>query len=431
MSDRLNILILHQMGDPRTWRSSVRDIEYSLPDYAPEHNYIVHDASLPAPDFIKDIEYHCVILGSTCLCNCHFPLMLSKTLKQYAFIKDSNAFKIAMPQDDYDCSAILERWLLDWNIDLLYTVCPQHWDVLYPNLALTKKIRLGYTGYVSDKMIERGRHLKPFESRTIDVSYRAAKLPPHFGVVGHLKGVIGDVFLANTSDEGFVVDISTHPKNIIHGDKWLDFIENSKFTLGSNSGSSLLDPEGEIRFKVERYLAFNPKATYEEVRDACFPMEDGKWIFTAISPRNIEAALLGTVQICTPGSYSGIMFPETHYIPFEPDGSNIRDVVAMMRDTYKVKRIAAACKEAFLSVKELRYSYHVQEIIDLITQGISTAKIVGTNTEEMKRLIQKYREYNKNFSKYFWLSRRLISSAKKVAVVLGARKVKYFFTHNR
>ncbi len=428
MPDRLNILILHRMGDPRTWRSSVRDIEFCLPDYAPEHNYIVHNASLPLPDFVKDIEFHGIVLGPTFLCNRYHPPTLARTLKEYDFIKSSNAFKIAMPQDDYDCSALLERWVLDWGVDLLYTICPEHWDVLYPNLSPTRKIRLGYTGYVSDRMIDRFRHPKPFAARSIDVAYRASKLPPNFGHVGHVKGIIGDVFLAKAKNEDLVLDISTHHKDTIHGDKWLSFVEDSKFVLVSNGGSSLLDPEGEIRFKVDRYLALHPKASFDEVREACFPMEDGKWTFTMISPRNIEAALLETVQICTPGSYSGIMRPEEHYIPFEPDGSNFHDVLAMMHDTIKVGEMASACKEAFLSVKELRYSYHVQEIVEGIARGVSAKRIAGTGAKEMERHVRRYSEYSRRASRYYWPYRRLASRAKQVAIALGAKKVKSLLT---
>jgi hypothetical protein len=413
------------MGDPRRWRSSVRDIEFCLPDYAPEHCYIVHNASLPLPDFVKDIEFHGIVLGPTFLCNRYHPPTLTKTLEAYAFIKSSNAFKIAMPQDDYDCSAILERWVLDWGVDLLYTVCPEHWDVLYPNLSLTGKIRLGYTGYVADKMIDRSRHPKPFAARSVDVSYRARKLAPNFGRVGYVKGIIGDIFLEKAANQGLILDISTHPKDTIHGDQWLDFIEDSKFVLGSNSGSSLLDPEGEIRFEVERYLAFHPNASFDEVRDACFPMESERYAFTAISPRNIEAALLETVQILTPGSYNGIMLPEEHYIPFEPDGSNIHDVLAMMRDTVKVRKIASACKDAFLSVKELRYSYHVSEIIDEISTGVYKKRISGMDTKKIEHYIQKYNEYIQRYSKCYWPYHRLMLRAKQVAIALGAKRVKY------
>ncbi len=422
MNEKLNILILHKMGDPRRWLSSVRDIEFCLPDYAPEHNYIVHNATLPIPDFVKDVDFHGIVLGSTFLCNRYPPSALTKTMEEYYFIKNAKAIKIAMPQDDYDCSGILERWMIDWKIDFLYTVCADHWEILYPILSLEGKIKQGYTSYISEKMIDRCRSPKEFSSRSIDVSYRS-KLS-YLGRMRYLKGTIGELFKKATLNQGLILDVSTHPKDTIFGGKWLEFVEDSKFVLGSNSGSSLLDPEGEICFNVNKYLAFHPRASFEEVREACFPGVDEKWSFTAISPRNIEAALLETAQICVPGTYSGIMQPEEHYIPFEPDGSNINDVLSVMRDREKVKTMTLSCKEAFLSVKELRYRNHVREIIDTITRAVSTKKIVGTQQERMEKQIKRYIGFNERCMRYYWPYQRSLKGVKKVAKVLGAKKIK-------
>jgi len=428
MSDKLNILILHRMGDPRTWLTSVRDLEYCLPDYAPEHHYIVHNAALPPPKFIKDIDFHGIILGSTFLCNRCLPALYKKTLEDYSFIGNSDAFKIALPQDDYDCSAILEKWMLEWNIDLVYTVCPNHWDILYPTISLDNKIKLGYTSYISEKMIERCKSPKPFSSRRTDVSYRS-KLS-YLGQMRYTKGTIGNVFVNNIPFSDYVLNISTHPKDTIFGERWLDFIEDSKFVLGSNSGSSILDPEGELAADVNRYLASHRNATFEEVRKACFPEEDGTWNFTAISPRNIEAALLETAQICVPGPYSGIMQPEEHYIPIEPDGSNIQDVLAKMRDTASVGKMIRRCKEAFLAVEELRYRHLVQEILETITHGVSAKRITGTKPDQMEKHIMSYKEFDETCSKYYWPYQRLWQRFKRTAKYL-AKKIKDFLTSRK
>lgn len=429
MPDRLNILIIHRLGDPRTWRASARDIEFCLPDYAPEHNYIVHNDVLPLPSFIKEIDFHAIILGETFL-SYRSPSFIKKARKKYDFIKNTSAFKIAMPQDNYACSAVMERLFLEWNVDVVYNVCPEHWDILYPKLNKLGKIKLGYTGYVADKMIDSRKTPKPFELRKVDVCYRVRDVEFICGKLGQIKRNIGEIFQKEIERVGetLTLDISSRPEDTLYGEKWLDFIEGSKFILGSSSGSSLLDPEGKIRARVDQYLALHPKATFEETAAACFPQDDGKWSFTAISPRNIEAALLETVQILTPGSYSGIMLPEEHYIPFEPDGSNIHDVLAMMKDTIKVKKIASACKDAFLSVKELRYSYHVRQIVEEIAHAASTKRIIGTSAEQMQRYVRKYEEYSQRYSKYCWPYLRLVSRVKQVAIALGARRAKNLLT---
>jgi hypothetical protein len=55
---RLNVLILHRMGDPRYYRESVRALEYMIPECRADINSIVHDCDLPFPEYLKKIEYH-------------------------------------------------------------------------------------------------------------------------------------------------------------------------------------------------------------------------------------------------------------------------------------------------------------------------------------------------------------------------------------
>jgi hypothetical protein len=392
MTDRLNILVLHKMGDPKFWRKAVRDLEFMLPTYAPEHNYIVHAGDLPLPEFVKEIKFHGIVLGPTFLYTRSNPKAFEIALEDYDFIRTSDAFKIALPQDDYYCSALLDRWMVDWNIDLVYTVCPEHWDVLYPRyLEQCGSIRPGFTGYVSEEMICKWQTPKAFERRTIDVSYRSHTKHRNYGRLGFTKAYIGEIFRSKVHGSGLVLDISTKNSDMIPGTKWYDFVENSRFCLASISGSSLLDREGKIKSKVNAYVESHPKATFEQVERYCFPGEDGKYIFTAISPRNIEAALAGTVQIATPGNYNGIFEAGEHYIRLEPDGSNISDVLQMMRDISGVSSIAKRSKEAILAVDTLRFKNHVSNLIRQIGDGVSTKKTRGTSEESMARFITRYR----------------------------------------
>lgn len=427
MKEHLNILVLHRMGDPIFWRSAVRDLEFMLPTYAPEHNYIVHDSNMALPDFVKEIQFHGIVFGPTFLCSRYRPAELAQTLKEYDFIRTSNAFKIALPQDDYDCSAILDRWMVSWNMDVVYTVCPDNWDILYPSYSRKNKIQLGYTGYVSDAWLESHQQYKPFHLRKIDVSYRANKLPPNFGRIGYIKGVIGERFISKLGNVDLKLDISTDQNDLISGDGWHAFLEDSKFCLVTNSGSSLLDPEGEIRARVNRYLSIKPMATFEMVEECCFKGEDEKYIFTAIAPRNIEAALAGTVQIGIVGSYSGILQAEDHYIPLEPDCSNISDVVSMMNDRQKVAAMAKGCKEAILAVDDLRFKNHVTKLIQQIEDGVTVKKIHGSGDESVKQVISQYR----NEASAFWRRRRVTSKLRGIGARLGGRYIRDFFFESK
>ncbi len=401
----LRILILHRMGDPLQWRSSVRELELSLFEQRPEHTYIVHDVELSFPAFLKDMDYDGIVLGPTFLGVRRFPKLLKQMKKEYSFVEQSPAYKIALPQDDYDCGAILDEWLTGWKIDELVTVIDGYRDLLYPNYGKRGKIRLGYTGYVSDRWIEYWSAPAPFGSRKIDVCYRSKRLPPNFGRIGVVKGIIGDLFKEGVGDTKLIMDISTRMEDFIPGEKWNQFIGNSRSCLTANSGSSLFDPYGEIRRKVNEYVRDHKNAPFEEVERNCFPDEDGIHMMTALSPRNIEAALSETVQIAVRGKYSGILREDRDYLPLNDDASNAKEVEKMLSDDLFLKRISSSAKEAVLSIDALRYGNHLDRIIDGITMH-KRSDFSSQKHDEFVRLKNRYELFKPALGTMYWTAKR-------------------------
>jgi hypothetical protein len=421
---RLNVLILHRMGDPRHYREAVRTLEYMIPECRADINCIVHDCDLPFPKYLKEIKYHLIVLGPTFLCARYHHKSFVKVLHEFDFIRKSRACKVAMPQDDYDCSAILDEWMLLWSVDLVYTVCPENWSVLYPTFLRFGEVRLGFTGYISDSWIEAWKYPKPYSKRSIDVSYRASTLQANFGRLGRLKSDIAGMFLSLIPSGKKHLDISVDPKDMIPGSKWHSFLEDSRFCLVTASGSSLLDTNGEFRQKVNDFYLKNPKASFEEIERECFPNQDGKYIFTAISPRNIEAALTETVQIATPGSYSGLMHPLEHYIPLNEDCSNINEVLLMMDDLKLVEQMKQKCKKAILGEARLRRSVIVDEIINFAESVVAKRNIISTGQDEVEKKFGRYKKEVKRIALRFWFLRRIKSGLKAVAIILGYKYVK-------
>lgn len=414
------------MGDPRYRREAVQALEFMIKEYALGSNCITHDADLPFPSYLRDVNFHLIVLGPTFLCNRYHKSNFDQALRNYDFIRTSDACKVALPQDDYDCSAILDRWMVGWNIDRVYSVCPESWEILYPNYLKFGDVKLGYTGYISDRWIDSWANPMQHENRDIDVSYRASDLPANFGSLGKLKGDIARRFIDALPDNNLRIDISVDRKDLILGSRWHHFIENSKFCLTTPSGSSLLDPEGNFRQLVKRYCLKNPSADYHDIAQTCFPGEDGRYIFTAISPRNIEAALAETVQIATQGSYSELMRPLEHFIPLEEDCSNITEVVEMMQDRALVKSIQMNCKSSILDEPRLRIKTIVDEIITFAEEIVTQRQIISTNQEQVERLFSRYEQETGSCSKRYWRKHRVVSEIKSVAVKLGARWIKNF-----
>jgi hypothetical protein len=382
----LNILVLHKLGDPQVAPHFLRRHVFSLRNNYPEHNYLYHDCHLPVPDWIKEIDFDAILLDVTLLCIRWAPAdTLRKHFVDLEFVKKSSAFKIAMPQDEYDCSQILDDWMVDWKVDVVYSVLTENHEILYPRYCRVGSIKVAYTGYLDESTL--GLPCIPFEKRRIDIGYRARKLPAYFGRIGFEKEQVGLSVIREGSEHPITLDVKLGFEHSLFGNKWLEFLANSKFTLGSNSGSSLMDPVGAIRRKVYDFVWRKPDASFEEIEAACFPGQDGRFRFTAISPRILEAAVMESCQILVPGTYSGILKPFEHYIPMAADGSDFGGVLEMMSDLSSVQRMIKKTKEAVLDHPLLRYSNQSSALLGEIvgSAGIGRNKVATDFASVLRR----------------------------------------------
>ena len=417
---KLNILSLHRMGDPRFRRKAVVDLEYFMPHHFPDHNHIVHDASLVPPWYLKNINWDATLLGSTFLCKVLHSDELISAYHDYEWIKESKALKFAFPQDDYDNSELLDQWMCDWLVDVVYTVLYDHAEILYPKYKKIGEIKEGYTGFISEDMKKKWSQTKPHDQRMIDVSYRATKFNAYYGNLGHIKGVIGERFEKAAQDYGLNMDISTNQADMIPGEKWHEFLENSKFCLATPSGSNILDKKGKIKLKIKEFLSMNPDSSFDEISRNCFGDQMGKYNFTAISPRNIEAALAETVQIAVPGQYSNIMIPYEDYIPLEEDCSNIDEVIEIMNDREKVEDIAKNIKDKILNNLKLSMSHHANEIMKQIIENQKKDKQSSSVLDN--KYFRKYRRFETFRVKIYWMKYYIREYLKKILKSIGLFK---------
>ena len=186
------------------------------------------------------------------------------------------------------------------------------------------------------------------------------------------------------------LDISNKLSDHIPGVIWHDFLSDSKFCLATPSGSSLIDPQTVFRRRVESFMRENPSASYDEVESSCFSNLDKKGYYTAISPRNVEAALAETIQIATPGAYSGMMEPGIHYISLEENCTNVDVVIKQMEDMTLVDKIRQEAKESILSEPRLRQKVFVEELMDKTAKIISQRKISEKSFYQVKMLRERH-----------------------------------------
>ena len=370
----MRILILHGIENVESARRTSINHAFFLPKYAPQHDYVFQGVNHPLDPSVEFGRFDVILIDTTYLCwRWAKPRADSfdRILDRFAFVARSSAVKIAFPQDDYDHCAYLDDWLADWKIDIIATPYSRFSYLLLPRASAQADVHLSLTGYLdgADAMLA-DRVAKPFGERSIDVGYRARKLPAYFGSFGQLKADIASRFTQAAAGRGLALDISTREADSLNGDAWLAFLGNSRFTLGTPSGSSLADPVGDIRRKVNAFIAEHPGAAFEDVAEACFPGLDGVHQYDTVSPRIFESALAGTCQILSEGTYVPGMKPGEHYIQLDRDFGNFEDVWAEMANEAENERRIRATRALLLSDEGLTYRGLARNVLGWISDTL-------------------------------------------------------------
>jgi hypothetical protein len=310
---------------------------------------LYHNAVDPVPPWLVWTSPDLCILHTTFLC-ARWSESFETYRRRFSWISALDCPKIALPQDEYDHSAVLEDWLFELGATTIYSCFgPDQRSTLYPLLGERLAFRETLTGFIdghgaADVTSRMVRHAE----RPTDVVYRATNLPYWFGSHGQLKHRIAEAAQRAGTELGFRVDISTRWEDTIFGDQWLDFLMSGRAVIGCESGSSVLDPRGEIQRRIAGLLADRPDLTFEEV-DAQMPDGWDSYSFFAISPRHLEAVVTKTAQVLVEGSYSGVLEPERHYISVRHDLSDIEEALERLRDLNAVEAMTeCAYREVYL-----------------------------------------------------------------------------------
>ena len=337
-------------------------LELLKPDYAIRYHNVYDNARR-----LRTLKYDAVIFHTTFLTMrwSHFFYDLKWKLR---WIQNLTGLRIAIPQDEYDHSEILDEWLFELDVSIIFSCFNEDKrKTLYPLMHEQAMFYPALTGYIQEETArEIQPRLLPTSSRPNDIVYRATKLPYWFGSHGQLKHEIASVVKERAQSQGLTVDISTRESDTIVGDAWLDFIASGKAVIGCESGSSVLDRRGEIKARLQQMLRDDPTLTFEQVNSS---MPDGwdRHAFFAISPRHLEAVITKTCQILVEGSYNHILLPGIHYIPIKRDFSNLDAVLDKTRDDGLLEEIAeCAYQEIYLNGE---YSY--KNFARQIAQSIS------------------------------------------------------------
>lgn len=273
----------------------------------------------------------------------HYSVIVSNRGRLSDYFREQLAkfggLKIIFIQDEYRWIDATAAGMASCGFHVIFSVVNKEIvDRVYhhPELAEVRK-EITLTGFVPTELLN--RKVPRYADRSIDVGYRARRVPSWLGSFAHEKWLIGEQFDEAAKRFDLTCDIESDEHKRLYGEAWIDFMSNCKAMLGTESGASVCDFDGTLQARVEAYEAANSGASFEDVRRAVLADVDGALTIQVISPRCFEAAALRTLMILYPGAYSSRLTPWRHYVPLERDFSNLQEVVAILRDPLRAEAI--------------------------------------------------------------------------------------------
>jgi hypothetical protein len=349
-------MVYDHRDSPDRIRLSIQHHLHALDRGDVPHDIYYYNSFEEPPDWLLQEPFDAVILHNTFLCFRWTGDFFYSWKEKFRWIADFKCPKIAIPQDEYDHAEVLDEWLYDWGVSIIFSNFDErHRKLLHPLMYDKADFYRCFTGYVDEDAAQRQRRqLIPYEERPLDMVYRARHLGYWFGRIGQSKHEIAEKTLPLMQAAGFTCDISTRAEDVIIGDAWLDFLTSSKTVLGSEGGSSVIDYRGEVKEKIQAILKREPALSFKEVDARLPPGWDGHKLLV-VTPRHFEAVITKTAQVLMEGDYDGVLEADKHYIPVKSDFSNFDEVVQKIRDLKFVKEmIECAHRDIYLSGK---YTY--------------------------------------------------------------------------
>ncbi len=157
----------------------------------------------------------------------------------------------------------------------------------------------------------------------------------------------------------------------------VDFLCRCKAVLGVESGSSIVDPDGDVERLTREFVAQHPGVSYAELHAAVLARYEGNIQYRAIAPRHLEAAAAGTVQVMYPGEFSGVFRADEHYIPLQRDFSNLDDVLAKLGDADYCRRMAERAIDEIICNPALGYRAFAAQFDAALEQVMTGRQAAG------------------------------------------------------
>lgn len=415
---KILIVYYHNFGYPL--RKTLEDNLYCFEKYSNCLVYYVN-AAYGIPGYLKQVNFDLIVYHMLLLSKKSFARRFNYFLKHSSILKEFKGYKIALPQDEYYYTGIINKFLDEFHIDHVFSLITS---------SELKKIYLGrvggkmkfnriLTGYLDDKVVAKIKEIAAELNfkREIDIGYRTDRLSFSLGSHAYLKTRLAEEFSKHAPTYGLKSDISMRHQDVFLGWDWYRFLLRCKYTIGVEGGASILDPDGKIHTKTDDYAAKNPKATFDEVSKVCFREHDGNIDASAMSPRILEACATKTCQILIEGEYAGILKPDLHYIELKKDFSNLDKVLEIVKsDKIRETIVEQAYKDI---VESNKYTYEAYTK-DLLEKSLGINHQWSSVTDMEFKIYNKIRAREKLIWKYIPLRTSIIN------LVLNKLPLRYY-----
>ncbi|MDX2084769.1 MAG: hypothetical protein SFZ03_05210 [Candidatus Melainabacteria bacterium] len=410
-----NILVLYQ-GTSLPLRNTTETHLYCWKRYS-QHQTIYFNTRFPLPEWLLRFLRVDAIVGDTLFADHWENEFLENFPKRYPYLTRLGCLKLILPQDEFYNMKVLNTFIGAFGITHLLTVSlPHDWPTLYPDVDPTRvHIETKLTGYLDDGVVSRVNALakemtnKATEpSRPIDIGYKVWKSEYWLGEHAMHKVWLAERVDPLARERQLTSDLETFSQYALYGDDWFRYLLSCRATIGVESGASLLDWEGNIRKVVTAYVQANPQASFQTVRDACFPGLDYNIRLFCVSPRHLECALTRTCQILLEGEYNGMLTPWVHYIPVQRDYSNLEAAIDFfLNQPEAVATIVENAYQDLVATERYHYKTFVRHVETSILEATrldpaSPPKDHWQSPAWFQRILIQYFEYREHYTNWLW-----------------------------
>ena len=368
---RLNVLVVYYAFTFPTRDAILRHC-YAIGKYSDYNVFHINLFWEKVPAYLKTVEWDAVVFHNTYLICRPAPELFKRVKEPLQFVRELKCPKIAIAQDEANNTDALCRFIADFGVDVVYSLLATEdarRTAYEGHIPVRVKIRPSLAGYVDDALVKQVADARRrVRARDIDIGYRSFKARARNGPLGVLKWKICDIFKEKAPRYGLNCDLSVDLEDTLNGQDWLNFLARSRYQIGVEGGSSVLDRSGDIMTRCIAYEGDHPEAAYDEIEAACFPGQGESLDGAVISPRVFECAMAGACQILVEGRYNGILEPWVHYIPLRQDFSNIHEILASLNDEERRQRIVDNAYRDLIASERYHYRHFVADIVSQIPE---------------------------------------------------------------